>query len=313
MAHINPKRYQQRGAAVIVALFVMALAAAAAVAMMARLHIDIRRTELLLNSTQADLYAQGSVLWAIEKLNNNWQQKKPNQVVDKTPILSKVETQQGYTISSSIEDMQAYFNLNNLLTPEGQISFMRLLQYADSRLDANATKAIMFAVVDWISPAPTNPEYESFYAKQTPPYRAGHRFMTSVSELRLARGITPELFERLAPYITALPEPTKISVNNAPAPVLMSLSNTLTLPTAQAIASYCQQSPFVSDQRFLQFEIVKNNFIQDNRITTLSNYFLVKTHVSVGQQETVLYTLLMRTTKDTQAITTVVWQTKGTL
>jgi type II secretory pathway component PulK len=43
----------QRGTAIIIALFVMAIAAAASVAMVSRLQVDIKRTESILNATQA--------------------------------------------------------------------------------------------------------------------------------------------------------------------------------------------------------------------------------------------------------------------
>ncbi len=82
------KLSSQRGSAIIIAIFIMALAVTAAVAMLSRMNIDVRRTQLLLNSAQADLLAQGSVAWAIDQLNNDWKNQKPNQLIDKTPITS---------------------------------------------------------------------------------------------------------------------------------------------------------------------------------------------------------------------------------
>ena len=101
----NPvKRSSQRGAAIIVALFVTTLVAIAAIAMIDRLRMDLRRTELLLNDIQGNLYAQGSIQWAMEQLNNNWKQKKPNQIVDPTPIQSPINEVDHAIISSIIYD-----------------------------------------------------------------------------------------------------------------------------------------------------------------------------------------------------------------
>ena len=108
---INPTK--QRGAAIIVALFVVALAVIAATMMIEQLRTDIRRTELIINTNKANLYAQGSITWAIDQLNNNWSQQKPGQIIDKTPIKSPIDTQENATISSIIYDAQGYFNLNN--------------------------------------------------------------------------------------------------------------------------------------------------------------------------------------------------------
>src|SRR5438105_4260489 len=117
----------QRGAAIIVALFVMALVAACAVAMMFRLNIDVHRTELILNSDKATLYAQGSVDWAIEALKFDLVNQRPNQVIDRLPITSKTDIVKGYAITSTIEDMQDKFNLNDLQDSKNQDHFNRLV------------------------------------------------------------------------------------------------------------------------------------------------------------------------------------------
>jgi general secretion pathway protein K len=116
----------QQGAAIIVALFVMALVAACAAAMMFRLNVDVERTELILNADKATLYAQGSVDWAIEQLKADYAKQKPNQLIDRLPISISNKTD-GYTITSTLEDMQNKFNLNDLKDSNHQDFFNRLL------------------------------------------------------------------------------------------------------------------------------------------------------------------------------------------
>ncbi|MHB1946862.1 MAG: type II secretion system minor pseudopilin GspK [Gammaproteobacteria bacterium] len=305
---------KQRGAAIIVALFVVALVAAAAALMIERLRTDIRRTELILNANSAYLYAQGSVAWAMDQLNNNWKQQQTNKIIDKTPIKSPVDEQDGFTISSIIYDAQAAFNLNNLTDAQYQTNFTRLLTLVQPDIDPTNAQNITQAIIDWISPAAKNPLLDEYYLKLTPGYRAAHRPMASVSELRLVKDITPELYAKLAPFITALPTPTMINVNNAEAPVLMSLSMTLTPDAAKALVAACQKSPFVSVQAFREFDIVKNNPIDGDKITVTSNYFLLRTDVTLGQQTLTLYTLLERVAQsNNQAKTNILWQSMGTL
>jgi general secretion pathway protein K len=303
---------QQRGSAIIVALFVMALAAAAAVAMLSRTSIDIRRTELLINANQANLYAQGSIDWAIAQLTNDLKQKKPDKLVDNTPIHSPTNDVDGFKIQSTILDMQGLYNLNNLNNADSQKNFLRLIHVVDPTLKLGQISQIITATREWITLAKSD-ELDAYYAKLTPPYRAPHRLMSSLSELRLVKGITPELYNKLLPYITALPEPTPININSATPAIFASLSPTLTLDAASALFQKRRQTPFLTTEAFLASDIIKNNPIKASEITVLSSYFLVKTSVKVGQQETILYTLLLRTTKDSKPYVSALWQTKGTL
>lgn len=304
---------KQSGAAIIVALFVVALVAAAAALMIERLRTDIRRTELILNANSAYLYAQGSVAWAINQLNNDWKQQQPNRVIDRTPIKSPVEHQDGFTIASVITDAQGYFNLNNLSDQQYQTNFTRLITLVAPDIDANQAQNITQSIIDWISLSVKNPVLDEYYLKQIPSYRAAHRPMVSASELRLVKGITADLYEKLAPFIIALPNTTPISVNNADAPVLMSLSMTLTPDAAKAVVAACRQAPFATAQNFLNFDVIKNNPIDATKITVSSNYFLLLTNVTLGQQNLSLYTLLERVAQGNQTKTFVLWQSIGTL
>jgi general secretion pathway protein K len=310
----NTTRHKhQDGSAIIVALFVVALVAAIAVAMMTRIQQDTRRTELLLNSNQAYLYAQGSIIWATDQLINDWKQQKPQQLIDKTPIKSQTQTINNASVESTIYDAQGLFNLNNLADKTYQVNFSQLLKAIMPSLKPEDIQNITLATVDWVSSNAKSETFNEYYAKLTPPYHSPRHIMTSLSELRLVKGVTAELFTKLSPYIIALPTTTPISVNNAPAPVLMSLSPTLNLESAKSIEKYCVQNPFTTLQSFQNFDIVKNNSIQNDKTTITSTYFLVKTTVTIGDQSTILYTLLQREIKNSKPTVATLWQSKGTL
>lgn len=304
--------HRQHGAAIIVALFVTALVAAMAVAMIERLRLDTRRTELLLNANQAYFDAQGSVAWAMDQLNNNWKLQQKNKLIDNTPIKLS-NKQNNAVITSKIEDAQGYFNLNNLGDMKNQLDFIRLIRLVSPKTDEKTAQKITLAIADWIKPGIKGSPLDKYYAELNPPYQAPHRPMVSASEMRLVMGMTSEIYNQLIPYVIALPDPTPININSAPAPILMSLSKTLKLEGAKAIIQARQQTPFLTTQQFTSYEIVKNNPIPEDKITVTSNYFLVQSKVIIGQQHTLLYTLLNRMTKDQNSSTYIVWQTKGTL
>lgn len=303
---------KQRGAAIIVALFVTGLVAAAAVAMIMRLNIDISRTQMLLTANQAELMAQGSVDWAKDKLNTDWLEQESNRIIDKTP-LTATDEKYGYKIVSTLIDMQGFFNINNMTDAGSQSQFTRLIQAVDPTIDPVVAQDVTAAAIDWISPNARNPAFDDYYRKQKPALRAPHHLMASISELRLVRGMTPNLYTKLAPYITALPETTPININNAAPPVIMSLSQTLTPDAAKSLWIYCQKSPFVSVTNFTNMDIVKNNSIQANKITVKSDYFLVQSTVSMGDQHTVIYTALHRELVNGKPETHILWQSRGTL
>jgi general secretion pathway protein K len=306
----------QRGTAIIVALFVMSLVATAAVAIMLRMRIDVQRTTLLLNANAAYLYAQGSIEWAKDSLADNWLQQKPNIPVDKMPLTSLLKEINGFKIQSTIYDAQANFNLNNLISSDYQPDFLQLLRTVAPTLESTQANRLAFAIHDWITPTANNKELSVYYEKATPPYRSPHRLMVSVSELRLVKGVTTELFNSLQPYITVLPATTPLNVNTTSPVVLMTLSSSFTPAIAQAIVLTRTQKPFTDAKKFFELDVVKNQqptSIANEKITVTSNYFLVKTNVTVGQQQTILYTLLMRTIHDSKPTVVVLWQTKGTL
>lgn len=303
---------KQRGAAIIIALFVVALVAAIATIMIERLRTDIRRTELILNANTAYLYAQGSVAWAIDQLNTNWKQQQPNKIVDKTPIRAAQNKKQGYVIDSVIYDAQSYFNLNNLTDPLYQPYFTRLIQTVAPTIEAAQAQNITLAVVNWISGG-NNPALDEYYLKSSPSYRAPHRPMVSLSELRLVKDVSPALFNKLSPLIFALPKTTPLSINNADASVIMTLSPNMSLDSAKGVQNKCKAVPFQTIEEVNNFSIFKNNPIDSSKITVISNYFLVEVDVTLGSQHSVVYTLLERVAQGAQSVTNILWQSKGTL
>lgn len=305
-------RKKESGVVIVIALFIVALVAVMATTMITHLERDTRRTTLLLRHAEAEFYAQGSLAWAINQLNTNWEQQKTNQRIDNLPLASPVEVINHYTIASVIEDAQARFNINNVL--QSPDDFTQLLKVVAPKLSDAQALEITRATVDWVTPQKQQNEYTQYYAKQMPPYRAAHRLMVSSSEWRLVKGVSQELFEALQPYLIALPMATPINVQTARAPVLATLSPSLTMETGLAIESIRKNAPFDTPVQFLNLDIVKNHKISDEKkITVNSMYFLVETTVSIENQQTLLYTLLERKAEQGKVTVKIIWQSKGQL
>lgn len=279
--------------------------------MMSRLERDTRRTTLLVRNTQAETYALGSIAWAMEQLRGNWEKQKPNQLIDQMPIKTAKEMN-GYQINITINDMQARYNLNNLTSPDAQKDFVRLLKGVVPKISEQEANKIARAITDWISASSSQNEFSQYYAELPEPYRPAHRLMVSASELRLVKGVTPDIYNALKPYIIALPEPTQVNAITAVAPVLLTVSPNMTLEAANAIVTLRSQTPITSSQQFMNLDVVKNHQIQADKVTFSSKYFLAETDVSIEKQHTLLYTLLERNAQGKQITVNILWQSKGT-
>lgn len=304
---------KQQGVVIVMALFIIALVAAISYVMMARLERDTHRTTLLLRNAEAELYAEGSLAWAKDQLRMNIETQKKNRLIDRTPISSGINDVNGYKIESIIYDMQARFNLNNLAQLESHAAFAGLLKALAPEIGESAQRALINAINSWITTArKESNDLDQYYLELPTPYRASHRPLVDVNELNLIKGINNKLFTKLRPYIVALPNMnTKINIQTAPLPVLLTLAPGVTAGDAKAFIEKRQADPITSFEQLAATEFAKKYQISDKNAVVVSDYFLVETKVRIENQERLLYTLLERVVTENKAVMTVLWQIKG--
>ncbi|MDY6992985.1 MAG: type II secretion system minor pseudopilin GspK, partial [Pseudomonadota bacterium] len=218
-----------RGVALITALLVVALTTVLAVAMMTQQQLTIRRTMNLINRDQAYCYALGAEQWSqqlllrddpeIDSLDEHWATPLPP-----LPI-------PGGSLQGQLEDLQARFNLNNLIlsTPESLTAELKFFERLLSVLELPTSLAQV--VLDWldddITPQVPHGAEDDRYLIKTPAYRAANGLFKSPSEIRLLAGIDAQKYEKLIPYISTLPTLTAININTAPLPILRALTDNL--------------------------------------------------------------------------------------
>lgn len=255
---------RQSGVALITAVLITAIASMIAVSLIARQDLDIRRSSNVLDNDRAYVFALGAEGWVRHILDRD-DRKKDSLDEDWALTLPPIAVEGGQ-IAGRIEDLQARFNLNNLVSAEGKQNpaqvalFQRLL----SALGLNPDIAI--AAGDWIDedvePFFPGGAEDDEYSSLPSPYRAANRPFASPSELRLVKGMTAEAYAALAPYITALPVRTPINVNTAAAPVLAAVvaeltSNNLTPEDAEEIVMRREEQSFNSADDFLNSDLVR--------------------------------------------------------
>lgn len=95
-------------------------------------------------------------------------------------------------------------------------------------MDVSQAVEITQAVQDWLSTGDSPTGFggagQDYYASLDPPYPMTRGPMTTVSELSIIRGVTPEIYEQLLPYVIALPEDVTMNVNTMPDLLLRTLN-----------------------------------------------------------------------------------------
>jgi len=131
-------------------------------------------------------------------------------------------------VSVAIEDEERKIDLNRIMLPNGNAPDDRRLAVFQRLLEILAIdRAVADAVVDWLDndedPRVGGAE-SSYYLGLPNPYRAKNDLFDTVGELRLVRGVTDEIYEKLRPFVT-VSSSGMVNINTAPKEVLMSLSS----------------------------------------------------------------------------------------
>ena len=290
-------RQGQRGLALITAVLVVAMAAVAATAMVVSQQQSMHRTGGLLHGIQVEAYAVGSESWArvllrragqensVDALDQDWAQPLPMMLIE------------GGSLQGRIRDEQGRFNLNNLLAgaeanPAAVLQFQRLLRLLE--LDEQLVNALL----DWLDPDinarfPEGAEDDTYLGRE-PPYRAANAPLAHVSELRLVAGYEREVMERLLPYVTALPEATALNVNTAPALLLATLVDGMSLVEVEGLVQAREEEPYQSLEQFNAQSAFAGREMLDVPRTLRSQYFRLQGQVMVGTGEVWLSSLLLR-------------------
>lgn len=305
----------QHGMVVIAALFIVAIIAAMSYAMLASLTRDTHRTEMILHDLALTYYAEGGIHWAEDVLATNLLKKTPDNRIDTIPIVSPVNEENGYRIASRIYDMQSRYNINRLAGSEAERKdeFVRLLTALNIKLEPKKRDLLIDAIRDWISESEGRPDLNRYYQELSPPYRAGHQLMAHISELRLVKGMTAEIYTKLAPYLVALPiNGAAINLYTASPPVLTTLNKELTLDKAAALSKAVASINTSDPARLEKIPLLANLNVKSAQFTIVSEYFLVETMVSVESQQLVIYTLMERKPVDANKVDIkIIWQSKG--
>ena len=299
---------RQRGAVVIVAMLIVALATTTASLMLHQQDVSVRQLSAGRDHEQARWLLNGGTQWARVILRADARSSTLDHKGELWATgLPPTKVEQG-TLSGAIHDQQGLFNLNNLVrdgkTSERDVTALkRLLQAAGLRVE------LADAIADWIDldgdTRTADSAEDEYYLRLSTPYRAANQPLVSIEDLVRVRGCDPDVVARLRQFATALPLRVEVNVNTAPPEVLVALVEGLTLPEAMVLVSSRSAAPFSGRDDFRTRLPRTELNVQNETISVDSRFFLVQGSVSVGIAEQRMQALLQRTG---MALPIIVWQ-----
>lgn len=301
---------KQKGVALIIALVMVAMAVTISTAIMFRLELDIKKTSNVLIADRAYSLALMGEHFAISILETDARKFGNIDARDANhPWLSQevsFPVDEFSSVTGSMQDMNSKFNINNLVTDYGEVheGYINALKHLFELAGVPpADTEVVDAIADWIDsddvnrPNSTGSAEDYDYANEETPYKTADQPITSLSELKLIKGMTPEILEKVAPYLTVIPKPIKpvsqkpkdkngkplppgpgtlINVNLADPIVLAAFYPKLQISAIESAVSNRDKKPFTGADGFTGQSSIKNEKpLVENAFDVKSSYFIV--------------------------------------
>lgn len=303
---------RQQGVAMLTALLIVALAVIVVTSIFVQQRYSIRLSNNLQDLEQAYQYA-----YVAEKMAGIWLEQDIKDTKDGTydalqdewagKIDPKpIDDDNGQPIGElqvKLDDLQAYFNVNNLYDVQNKKARASMVKIFQQALQTAGTLPLGFAnsIVDWIDPDDELVDRDSaesdYYLTQEQPYKASNALILDPRELYLIKlgsvdaDSKKQLLAELMPLVTALPTPSTINVNTASAKVLTAMG--LTDQQLQAIVQERDAGPIKSIEA-LQKLVPNLSKEQKVLLGVSSNYFRLSGQVRLGKSRLFLNSVLFR-------------------
>jgi general secretion pathway protein K len=304
-----------RGAALVIVLFIVALAAILAVEMSANLMLQVQRSTNLQSQQQAKWYVYGAEELAIKGLIQS-KKDDPEKTTLAQPWAKQGDVKypvDNGTLSGQLTDLQACLNLNalgaepdpnstNKTNPAHKALFAILENIEDLPSD-ESEEGMADSVFDWLdknSITYRSGAEEGEYLSRQFPYMTANSLFASVSELRLIKGFNPLVMEKVLPFVCVIPGSTLLSINvntvtEEQALLFSGLIDELSVSGAQAVIAARPENGFDNIEEF--FESVKQqggkNIKAVEKLFSLkSEYFKLQTQAKFVDLRFSMTTLL---------------------
>lgn len=287
----------ERGAAVVMAMLVVAVTATLVAGVFWRQNVIMRQAENELSYAQAKWLIRGAIDWAGVILREDARTSSVDHLGEPWAVpladthLNPDDGRDPVYLAGTILDEQAKFNLRNLVGPKGvnprELAVLRRLLAlvgAAERLADPVAERVLAAV----------------------PGEGGRKQtalgLSSVDDLLGLEGIGAAAIERLRPFVTVLPQPTPVNANTAPAEVLAARFENLALADARRLVA-SRDRAFFKDRTDVLNRIDQLKLqASDTEISVATRFFSVAGTVSYRRARLHSEALLRREANQVQAV-----------
>lgn len=236
----------EQGVALLLAILVLALLVALILEFDTDARREYREAAAFRDNFKATVLTRAAVQAARAVLQqDHLRDKQTGQMYDATTDLwafpiTKYAIGDGL-MTAQIEDERSKLNLNDLATaadPNAKKTKVLRIKRLFALLQLNPD--LVDAIVDWVD-ADDIPEAAGaesvYYQALRPSYRAANAPLQTPGELRLIKGMTPEIVDKLLQYVTVYPHDgeSRININTADLLVLQALDPRISQTTAGEI------------------------------------------------------------------------------
>ncbi|MDZ4200842.1 MAG: type II secretion system minor pseudopilin GspK [Gallionella sp.] len=305
-----PMPLRQRGVAVIIALLLTTLAITIVASLFWQQQVQVRSIENQRLQLQKQWILRGALDWAglilredlkhssVDTLDEPWAvplaETRLDQYVENGHADGDIADT---TLSGSISDAQARYNLTNLC-PQGKINPAEVAAFARLLDQAHLDPALAQATANIMAAAHPVSGIET----RTDPASPLPMSLTQLDDLLAVPGFTPQIIGMLQERVIFLPRHTPVNVNTASAQVLAGKIKGLVLDDALTLVSSRNTASFRHLADFTERLADKNLSLSDLDLAVSSNYFLVNGKVRMGRAELEVQALIERNTTQTKLI-----------
>jgi general secretion pathway protein K len=304
-----------RGAALLMALVVAAIATLIVSGLFWRQFVLVRTIENQQLMSQSRLLLRGALDWAgailredaarktYTALTEPWAQPLAETRLDQLGESSALASQA--SMSGAIEDAQSRLNLRNLVGDDGArddaqravlarlAAELSLPQPTADLISAYAVQA--FAPVASVQSANAQP------GSRTTPLP-----LVFPEDIARIPGLDPSVAPRLAPYVVVLDGRTQVNFNTASAELIAAEMEGLSLANARALAADRDRIPFVNtgDTRLHR----RDTSFPTGDVSVSSNYFFIRGEIKLQRADTRMEALVKRAAPGQAGKVNVIWE-----
>lgn len=243
----------EAGFALILTLVVTALMVAVVVEMIHQVYVDTSLSRSFRDGQQASILAESGVTGGAKLLQMGLSGRSYTALSDRWATPITLEDEVG-SLVITISDESGKINVNGLVQPNGEYEPFTLAVLKRLGVRLHVPGDVWGAVADWIDgddQQRSGGAETVYYRTLKPAYSARNGKLTTVTELSLVKGITPELFVKLRPYVTIFSDQagaplSTVNINTATKEILAALDERIDDRMAERIMEERRLQPFKS-------------------------------------------------------------------